>query len=52
MARSYSFLKMKGDFILKLIVAFTLKLLKRVEGGGGKIIFVASKFHYYKFKEK
>lgn len=41
-ARSYYFLKMKGNFILKLIVAFTPKLLKCVEGGGGEIIFVAS----------
>lgn len=41
MPRSYYFLKMKGNFILKLIVAFTPKLLKCVEGGGGKIIFVA-----------
>lgn len=41
MARSYYFLKMKGNFILKLIVAFTPKLLKCVAGEGGKIIFVA-----------
>lgn len=42
MARSYSFLKMKGNFILKLIVVSTPKLLKCVERGGSKIIFVAS----------
>lgn len=42
MAGSYYFLKMKGNFILKLIVAFTPKLLKCVEGGEGEIIFVAS----------
>lgn len=40
MARSYSFLKMEGNLILKL-VAFTPKLLKCVDGGRGKIIFVA-----------
>jgi len=42
MARSYYFLKMEGNFILNLIVALTPKPLRFVEGGEGKIIFVAS----------
>lgn len=41
MLRSYYVLKMKGNFILTLIVAFTPKLLKCVEGGD-KIISVSS----------
>lgn len=41
-ARSYYFLEIKGNFILKLIVPFTSELLKCVKGRGGKIIFVAS----------
>lgn len=42
MCRNYYVLKMKGNFILTLIVAFIPKLLKCVEEGGDKIISVSS----------
>lgn len=38
----YLLILMKGNFTLKLIVEFTPKLLKYVEGGGSKTIFVTS----------